>query len=161
MGKTEAVVSWLLSDPDRRTIVVANRQRQQHLLNVIGQKVRYSRGKAYWLERIVVFDLRYNEMRGRYPGLVAIDDLDTILQMLFQPGLHNRVDFVTMTATCIQDFAEGTSEEEYVDGDAWEGNQDSHDAARYMLDGLRAARPKNLSRAVPELPPGTAGSASD
>lgn len=153
MGKTEAIVSWLLNDPERRTIIVSDRRRQEHLLNVIGKKVRYSRGKGYWLERIVIFDLRYNQMRGRYPGLVAIDDLDTILQLMFQPGLGDRVDFVTMTATCIQDFTENENPEgEYIDGDAWPANEDALDATRYMLDGLRGARPKDLPRRLPELP---------
>lgn len=153
MGKTEAVVNWLLADPERRTIIVANRQRQQHIVSTIGRKVRYSRGKGYWLERVVIFDLRYNQMRGRYPGEVAIDDLDEVLQLIFQPGLANSVTFITMTATCIQDFTENeNSEGEYIDGDAWPANEDALDATRYMLDGLRGARPKDLPRRLPELP---------
>lgn len=124
MGKTEAIVSWLLADPDRRTIIVADHQRQRHLMSVIGRKVKYARGKRYWDERVIVFDLRYNRMRGRYPGLVAIDDLDTILQLMFQPGLGEKVDFITMTATCIQDYSENENPEgEYIDGDSWEDEE--------------------------------------
>lgn len=131
MGKTEAIVSWLLSDPECRTIIVCDRHRQEHIINVIGRKVKYTRGRKFWEERVVIFDLRYNAMRGKYPGLVAIDDLDTILQIMFHSS-RDRVDLVTMTATCIQDFTDEEQSKEYIDSDAWEDSDE-----RRGLDHVR------------------------
>jgi hypothetical protein len=112
LGKTNAVVNWLMEDPQARVILVSQLQRKHHLLRLIGQRTNYTSSKAFWDAKIIVAnnDLDYL-LRGRrfHAREVAVDDFQEVFRSLV--GIP--IGLVTCNATVIKE----PTFDDTVDGD--------------------------------------------
>lgn len=113
MGKTTAVVSWLLEDPQHREVLVASQDRKRHLLQMIGRAIGYSMPRSFWENKILVasdWDRVRQHIRYGGASAVAIDDAEHVLASI----MGAPVEFMAASATVIRATM---PEKEYVDGD--------------------------------------------
>jgi hypothetical protein len=113
-GKSTAIVSWLLEDPEHRTVLVHDYQRVQHLVYMIGKIVGYNLPKKFWEDRIMVIrDLsELARFRGMHHREFAIDDVDEVLRSF----LGAPITLMTATATVIKVPTPG-EQGDYIDVD--------------------------------------------
>lgn len=114
MGKSTAIVSWLLEDPEHRIILVHQQQRKLHLISMIGKMINYSVPRKFWEARVVVSNDWAHLSRRMHErhNAIAIDDAEEVLRTL----LGSPVELMTCTATVIKVPTPG-EQKDYIDVD--------------------------------------------
>ena len=114
MGKTQAIVSWLMEDPQWRGVIVGDKNRQDHLLARIRRTPLARLGKKYWEDRIITAARFPMALRGYGFREVALEDFEYLFEAMY--GI--KVGFMVATGTVI---APDMPDVDIIDGEeVWE-----------------------------------------
>jgi hypothetical protein len=117
MGKTQAIVSWLMENPEWRAVIVSNKERAEYLLARIRRTPLASLGKKYWEERIITASRFPMALRGHGFFEVALEDFESLFETMY--GV--KVGFMVATGTVI---APDMPDVDIIDGEeAWEDDE--------------------------------------
>jgi hypothetical protein len=96
-GKTQAIISWLMEDPEWRGVIVADHRRAEEIMARIRRTPLAYLGKKYWDQRVISVGRFPMDLRGRGFREVALEDFEHLFEAMY--GV--KVGFMAATGTVI------------------------------------------------------------